>query len=711
MNSQLVCDLTSLIAIICEAGFVQVWNVGFCRGQLEQACLAIRLQLAGPTTSVHIISSDPAALTPSTSHKLSTCTPALFSTMSTIRKAYMEISNGIRGLRFHRDSPSSSSSDSSNNNSTNSNGAVGNLPNSSGNVKPNSADEGSKTSASLPSVRTSKSVVHSEESAVAHAMSRLFPNKYSHSSSSSASSSPSPSRTNLSRNYDSRTSSSTTSTSQSSSSSTHSSPSSLNSTVKLSTSTSQQTSFSSSLSSQSSNDSSITSKVASNGDASLCQNGRPSPVPSSVRRMSKENVFTQTKLVGSPKAGIASRIRKLNLSMTGQKWGAKPETMSELMNDESFIQKFFFYFSADERRFLCMVCRKWRTILYDSVYWTGATPVIDFKVWSGDPGKRKLCFDHFQQRGFDQVCFISAVDRDISDFVSSTPGARRTLRAVCIRCSNITDSALENLIRKAPSISRLELSNCNEVTGSGLWACLNPKIQSLTITDCIHIADDTIGAIAQLLPHLHELNLQAYHVTDNGLALFDSKLNSSIRILRLTSCWEVTNHGVVNIIHSLPNVTVLSLSGCSKVTDDGIEIIAENMKRLKSLDISWCSRVTDASLEYVACDLGSLDELILDRCTHVTDIGIGYISTMTSLTRLFIRWCVQVGDFGLHHIFSMRNLRILSIAGCRRLTSNGLYGLRHLQRLHELEVTNCPGANSAVCRYLKDNMPNTLLLE
>ena len=523
----------------------------------------------------------------------------------------MEISNGIRGLRFHRDTPTSSSSDSSNNNSSsNSNGAVGSVAAATSSLKsgqPVTSEEACKSPSSVPAVRTSKSVVHSEESAVAHAMSRLFPNKYSQSSpSSSPSSSP---KNDLARSNDSKA----TSNQHNSSSTSSFSSSSQTSTSKLSTTTAQNSS--SFPSSSTSSTSPSTGKLTANGDVQVCQNGRPSPSPnlSTARRVSKENVFTQTKLVGSPKAGIASRIRKLNLSMTGQKWGAKPETMCELMSEDTFLRKFFLYFNPNERRILCIVCRKWRTILYDSVYWSGATPVIDFKHWAGDPGKRKLCFDHFQQRGFDQVCFLSAVDRDLSDFVSSTPGARRSLRAVCVRCSNITDSALENLLRKAPGISRLELSNCNEVTGSGLWACLNPKIQSLTITDCIHIADDTVGAIAQLLPHLHELNLQAYHVTDNGLALFDSKLNSSIRILRLTSCWEVTNHGVVNIIHSLPNVTVLSLSGCSKVTDDGMEIIAENMKRLKSLDISWCSRITDASLEYVACDLGSLDELILDR--------------------------------------------------------------------------------------------------
>ena len=87
-------------------------------------------------------------------------------------------------------------------------------------------------------------------------------------------------------------------------------------------------------------------------------------------------------------------------------------------------------------------------------------------------------------------------------------------------------------------------------------------------------------------------------------------------VLRLQSCWEVTNHGLVNIgdqsyflppshfyphfypllllllifilfslnihlaVHSLPNLTILSLSGCSKITDDGIELIAENLRKL-----------------------------------------------------------------------------------------------------------------------------------
>lgn len=56
-----------------------------------------------------------------------------------------------------------------------------------------------------------------------------------------------------------------------------------------------------------------------------------------------------------------------------------------------------------------------------------------------------------------------------------------------------------------------------------------------------------VGAVAQLLPSLYEFSLQAYHVTDAALGYFSQKQSASLSILRLHSCWELTNHGVVNI--------------------------------------------------------------------------------------------------------------------------------------------------------------------
>jgi F-box/leucine-rich repeat protein 16 len=353
-------------------------------------------------------------------------------------------------------------------------------------------------------------------------------------------------------------------------------------------------------------------------------------------------VALATRFVRSPKAGIARRIRRLNQSINGHQQRVAPGTMTELMMDDSFLAKFFLYFSPSERGVLCQVCRKWRHTLYSPKYWIDAMPVVSYRhlkrpappitntrdrhrSGSNDSySSTNSCpttplrhvYDSIQQRGFDSVCLFGATDEDVNEFVNHLQMFRNHLRCLSVRCSNISDAGLETLFRSLPCIYRLELCGCNDITESGLWACLNAKIVSLTIMDCINVADDTLRAIAQLLPSLYELSLQAYHVTDAALALFSPKQSYTLSVLRLTSCWEVTNNGLVNIVNCLPNLTVLGLSGCSKVTDDGVELLAENLRRLRVLDLSWCPRISDASLEYIACDLAQLEELTLDRLVY-----------------------------------------------------------------------------------------------
>ena len=78
------------------------------------------------------------------------------------------------------------------------------------------------------------------------------------------------------------------------------------------------------------------------------------------------------------------------------------------------------------------------------------------------------------------------------------------------------------------SLYSLEINGCNEITeqvscdwrraghvtscspliGQGLWSSLHPRLVSLTVADCINVADECICAITQLLPALYEFNLQ-----------------------------------------------------------------------------------------------------------------------------------------------------------------------------------------------------------
>ncbi|XP_076444409.1 uncharacterized protein LOC143282607 [Babylonia areolata] len=520
--------------------------------------------------------------------------------MSTIRRAYMEISNGIRGLRLHRDqSPSNISVDTT------------------------------TTTATTTTATTTTSTTSSTTAT-----------------------------TTVTTSSSTTTLASTSTTITTTTTSTTTSPAAAASASAASSTAPGAVSPKSTLA-PGRDGTSLTSQMQASASATAAA------IKKTIQRGAEgSSAALATRFVRSPKAGIARRIRRLNQSINGHQQRPCADTMSELMMDEEFLAKFFLYFSPSERGLLCQVCRKWRKMLYCPKYWLDAMPVVSYRhrLPSRDSSTLRHVYDSIQQRGFDSICLFGATDEDVSEFVNNFQTCKSHLRSLSIRCSNISDQGLEVLFRKMPCIYRLELSGCNEITESGLWACLNAKIVSLCIMDCINVADDTLGAISQLLPSLYELNLQAYHVTDAALALFSPKQSYTLSVLRLTSCWEVTNNGLVNIVNALPNLTVLGLSGCSKVSDDGVELVAEHLRRLRVLDLSWCPRISDASLEYIACDLGQLQELVLDRCQLVTDMGIGYLSTMASLHKLYLRYCQQVHDLGLHHLYSMRKLTHLSLA-------------------------------------------------
>ena len=132
-------------------------------------------------------------------------------------------------------------------------------------------------------------------------------------------------------------------------------------------------------------------------------------------------------------------------------------------------------------------------------------------------------------------------------FFQNFPHGATGIHSLILRCCNISDRGLEAIMEFLQGLYKLEIAGCNEITEQGLWSSLHPRLASLTINDCINVADECVCAVTQLLPALYEFNLQAYHVTDSALSYFSPKQTGTLNILRLQSCWEITNHGIVNI--------------------------------------------------------------------------------------------------------------------------------------------------------------------
>lgn len=185
-------------------------------------------------------------------------------------------------------------------------------------------------------------------------------------------------------------------------------------------------------------------------------------------------------------------------------------TIDQLLLDERFLQKFFYYFTPFERRQLAQVCSKWRDLLYrNPCFWSGLLPMLQCRElrMTSNQDKVKL-YNSIIRRGFHALCLVGATDEDALDMVHSFPLASKHVHSLSLRCSSISDRGLEALLDHLQSLFELELAGCNEITEAGLWACLTPRIVSLSLADCINVADEAVGAVAQLLPSLYEFSLQ-----------------------------------------------------------------------------------------------------------------------------------------------------------------------------------------------------------
>ena len=79
---------------------------------------------------------------------------------------------------------------------------------------------------------------------------------------------------------------------------------------------------------------------------------------------------------------------------------------------------------------------------------------------------------------------------------------------------------------------KLEIAGCNEITEQGLWSSLHPRLASLTINDCINVADECVCAVTQLLPALYEFNLQVRLLPSEtfGLRHFEREIHGTLTV-------------------------------------------------------------------------------------------------------------------------------------------------------------------------------------
>lgn len=131
-----------------------------------------------------------------------------------------------------------------------------------------------------------------------------------------------------------------------------------------------------------------------------------------------------------------------------RKLEARPLLWNQFVLEDKFLEKFFLFFTAGDRKNLSQVCTKWRDVLYSSPrWWAGIVASLDCREIRSSP---VCCIQRFYnslvRRGIRGVVLVSASDDDVSEFIRQFPLSAHHVHALSLKGSTLTDRGLEAIL-------------------------------------------------------------------------------------------------------------------------------------------------------------------------------------------------------------------------------------------------------------------------
>ncbi|KAK7395585.1 hypothetical protein VNO78_16147 [Psophocarpus tetragonolobus] len=292
---------------------------------------------------------------------------------------------------------------------------------------------------------------------------------------------------------------------------------------------------------------------------------------------------------------------------------------------------------------------------------------------------------------------------------------------------------LHRLLRRFQHLKSLSLSNCSELSDSGLTRLLSygSNLQKLNLSCCLKVTDYGLSLVASGCPSLISISLyRCPSITDKGLETLASGC-LSMKDVNISYCSQISDKGLKAVTHWCHQLHAINISHCEGISGVGFEgcsntlayVEAESCKlnpegviaivsgggleyldvsslswsilgdslpgisfasHLKILNFRLCRTVSDTSVVAIAKGCPLLEEWNLALCHEVRLPGWQAVGlNCKNLKRLHVNRCHNLCDNGLQALREgCKNLSILYLNGCVRLTSVAL----ELFKFHRADV-------------------------
>ena len=245
----------------------------------------------------------------------------------------------------------------------------------------------------------------------------------------------------------------------------------------------------------------------------------------------------------------------------------------------------------------------------------------------------------------------------------------------------VTDATVQELCTVRPTITRLDLTDCHEVTDVSLWAIARHlvHIKTLVLSGCHQISHVGLRSLSLRLLDVTELDMSHCRSLDDLTMTVIASGCWHLERLTLRGCLGITDTGVGKVAKASERLTFLDLNGCTAVGEFGdhaLKEIGAFCSQLRTLDLSGCKRVEDGGLRAVAQGCPQLEELMLAGCDGITGKGFRALFKYgRSLRTLHLMGSKHLADRDLEplHTSPLRHtLTDIDFSGCKNLTDRGV---------------------------------------
>lgn len=280
---------------------------------------------------------------------------------------------------------------------------------------------------------------------------------------------------------------------------------------------------------------------------------------------------------------------------------------------------------------------------------------------------------------------------------------------------------LKHLVHNMNNIECLNLKGCYNVTDGCISEAFVTTMSTLTVLNvslCKQVTDVSVEIISRFISNLEVLDLGGCCNITNDALRFCAEGLMCLKNLNIRSCRHVSDLGIAHIsgltesVAGNTDLNNLSLQDCQKITDVALSNIARGLQKLEVLNLSFCCGVRDIGLAHLA-SLKCLKKINLRSCDNIGDEGVSTLAYGCSfLTSLDVSFCDRISDDSLIHIaHSLYNLKHLELGSCC-ITDEGLHAIaRNLQDIRVLNLGQCINVTDIGLSYIAENLRNVTSID